>query len=107
MVSLVMIITEKPPHQSAISFVGSNSTVNREQKGGIGGRVFVTPIPTSQQQMLIPTSSRLQSRMPPSFIILKLLLKAVSKSTKKSEVFTLRDINVDSCDFLSDIEDHY
>ena len=117
MVSLVMIMAEKPSPQSAISFVGSNVTVNREQKGGIGGRVFVTPLPMSQQQQqmpFIPTSagvgvstalpsSRLQTptRTPPSFIIPKLLLKAVSRSTKKSKVFTLRDINVDSVTSLA------
>ena len=65
MVFLVMIMAEKPPPQSAISFVGSNLTVNREQKGGIGGRVFcdtntdvpATDVNSNQEQATIKDAS--------------------------------------------------
>ena len=96
----VLIMAEKPtaPAPQAVSFV----TVNSGQKGGVGGRLYVTPLPSHGPTLIPgsgptppPTTSSLATLQPP-LILSKLLLKAVSKTTKKSKVFTLRDINVNN-----------
>uniref|UniRef100_A0A1X7UJH2 SHOCT domain-containing protein n=1 Tax=Amphimedon queenslandica TaxID=400682 RepID=A0A1X7UJH2_AMPQE len=103
-------------------FVGSTVTVNSGQKDGIGGRVYVTALPSHGPTIisgsgptLIPhfsprqtpaTSRAAAPTLQSPLALLKLLLKAVSKTTKKSKVFTLRDVkvnNVTSVEILKQI----
>ena len=118
-------MAQNPTASQAVSFVGSTVTVNSGRKCGVGGRVYVTPLPSHGPAIIPgsgptliphtiipgsgptliphyrpgqpPTTSRVAAPTLQSPLVLqKLLLKAVSKTTKKSKVFILRDINVNN-----------